>query len=74
MTDKMDDNGTTDTLDPTSSITNGLDAYNARERAWLTWFYSLSEDDQKIVELCGEKGISVTHANFDKMKEFVKDR
>ena len=32
-----------------------------------------SEENQKIVEICGEKGISVIPANFDQMKRLVKE-
>ena len=47
-------------------------AYTARERAWLKWFYSLSKDDQEIVEIIGAQGISVRPTNFDQMKKLVK--
>ena len=47
---------------------DGLNSLSAPERAWLEWFYSLSEEDRKIVEICGEKGISVTPTNFEQMK------
>ena len=36
-------------------------------------FTSLSEEDRKIVEICGEKGISVTPTNFEQMKVIVND-
>lgn len=47
---------------------NVLHFLSPPERKWLTWFYSLSEEDQMIVELCGERDISVTSANFEQMK------
>ena len=50
-----------------------LDSLSAPERAWLEWFYSLSEEDKKIVERCGEKGISVTPTNIKQMKVIVND-
>ena len=50
---------------------DGLNSYSAPERAWLEWFYSLSETDRNIVEIGGEKGISVTATNFDEMKKVV---
>ena len=48
---------------------NVLHFLSPPERTWLTWFYSLSEEDQMIVELCGEKDLSVTPANFKQMKK-----
>lgn len=45
---------------------------SAPERAWLGWFYSLSEEDKRVVEICGEKGVSVTGANFEQMKAIVR--
>ena len=48
---------------------NVLHFLSPPEREWLTWFYSLSEEDQMIVELCGEKDISVTPANFEQKKK-----
>jgi hypothetical protein len=50
-----------------------LKALSRPERTWLKWFYSLSAEDKKVVEICGEKGVSVTRANFDQMKAIVKD-
>jgi hypothetical protein len=49
----------------------GLNSLTAPEREWLEWFYSLSEDDQKIVDICGEKDITATSANFDALKKVV---
>jgi len=43
------------------------------ERTWLEWFFLLSEDEKKFVELCGEKGISVTPDNFDQMKKIAEE-
>ena len=60
-------------LNSVAQLLDGPNAYSARERAWLKWFYSLSEEDQKIVDICGEKGISVIPANFDQMKKLVKE-
>lgn len=51
----------------------GLNSLSAPEREWLEWFYSLSEDDQKIVDICGEKDITATPANFDELKKVVKE-
>ena len=59
-------------LNSVAQIEDSSNAYTARERAWLKWFYSLSEDDQEIVEICGAQGISVTPTNFDQMKKIVK--
>ena len=50
----------------------GLQSLSEPERVWLQWFYSLSDEDKRIVELCGEKGISVNAANFEQMKAIVK--
>ena len=87
MSDKKDGDGAVEIRGPSKPVRveklrflnsvvqllNGPNAYSARERAWLKWFYSLSEEDQKIVDLCGEKGISVIPANFDEMKKLVKE-
>ncbi len=87
MSDKKDGDGTVEirglskpvrveklrVLNSVAQLLDGLKAYSAPERAWLKWFYSLSEEDQKIVEICGEKGISVIPANFDQMKKLVKE-
>ena len=51
----------------------GLDSLSDPEVAWLEWFYLLSEDEKKFVELCGEKGISITPENFDQMKKIAKE-
>ena len=60
-------------LNESERIPDGLNSLSAPERAWLEWFYSLSEEDKKIVELCGEKGISVTPTNFEQMKVIVNE-
>jgi hypothetical protein len=54
-------------------LPDGLDSLSAPERAWLEWFYSLSEEDKKIVEISGEKGISATPANLDEMKKIIME-
>ena len=54
-------------------LPDGLNTLSAPERAWLEWFYSLSGEDKKIVEICGEKGISVTPTSFEQMKVIVND-
>jgi hypothetical protein len=59
-------------LDDGEQAPGDLNSLSTPERAWLEWFYSLSEEDQKIVERCGEYGISATPSNFDEMKEIVK--
>lgn len=41
------------------------------ERVWLLWFYSLTPDDQRIVERCGENGVSVDADNFEQMKKVL---
>jgi len=86
--DKKDGDDTVDIPAPNSTVVvekqenlnegeqlpDGLNSLSAPERAWLEWFYSLSEEDQKIVEICGENDISVTPVNFDLMKKVVKER
>jgi len=62
-----------ETIDSDERSPDDLNSLSAPERAWLEWFYSLSEEDQKIVEICGEKGISVTPVNFEQMKAIVKE-
>jgi len=52
-------------VEPSPKVLNFL---SPPERKWLRWFYSLSEEDKEIVELCGEKDVSVTPANFKQMK------
>ncbi len=59
-------------LDKGEQLLVGLDSLSNPERTWLEWFYLLSEDDKTFVELCGEKGTSVTPKNFDRLKEIVK--
>ena len=44
----------------------------ARERAWTKWFNSLSEEDKNIVEICEQRGASITAANFEQAKAIVK--
>ena len=41
------------------------------ERLWLDWFYSLSSEDQGIVERCGESDLSVDADNFEQMKRLL---
>ena len=41
------------------------------ERLWLDWFYSLSTEDQGIVERCGESDLSVDEDNFEQMKRLL---
>ena len=48
-----------------------LKSLSEPERVWLQWFYSLTEEDRRIVELCGEKGVSVNASNFEQMKAIV---
>ena len=58
--------------DEAEHLVDELQSLSEPERAWLQWFYSLSEEDRRIVELCGEKGVSVNAANFEQMKSIVK--
>jgi len=44
------------------------------ERAWLEWFYHLSDDDKKLVEDCGEKDVSVTPTNFDQVRDMLEEQ
>jgi len=85
MSDKKDRDDTVEIPGPSNTVlheehlnegerlTGGLNSLSASERAWLEWFYSLSEEDKKIVDICGEKGISATPANFEQMKVIVED-
>lgn len=50
---------------------DGLNTLTAQERVWLEWFYSLPDEDQQIVQVCGEKDLSVTPVNFEQMKALV---
>jgi hypothetical protein len=52
----------------------GLDSLSDPERTWLEWYYLLSEDEKTFVELCGEKGISVTPENFDRLKKIAMEK
>jgi hypothetical protein len=58
--------------DQTEHLIDDLQSLSEPERVWLQWFYSLSEEDQRIVELCGEKGVSVNASNFEQMKAIVR--
>ena len=60
-------------LNSVAQSLDGLNAYSARERAWLKWFFSLSEGDKKIVEICGEQDILVIPTNFDQMRKLVRE-
>ena len=75
MSDTKDGDDTVEIrgLKSAAQLLDGPQAYSAPERGWLKWFYSFSEEDQRIVEICGEKGISVKPANFDQMKKLVKE-
>ena len=59
--------------DEAEHLIEELQSLSEPERVWLQWFYSLSEDDRRIVELCGEKGVSVNASNFEQMKAIVKN-
>ena len=59
--------------DEAEQLLDELQSLSEPERVWLQWFYSLSHEDRRIVELCGEKGIAVNAANFEQMKAIVKD-
>ena len=85
MTEESDDNDTVEipnlrkqvlqeeqmTSGDEEQLHDGVNRIGARRNAWLEWFSLLSEQDKKIVELCTEKGVSVTAANFDRLKEIV---
>ena len=58
--------------DEAEHLIEELQSLSEPERVWLQWFYSLSEEDRAIVELCGEKNISVNASNFEQMKAIVK--
>jgi hypothetical protein len=49
-----------------------LSSLSTPEREWLTWFYSLSDEDKKVVETCAERGISVNATNIEQMKRIVR--
>lgn len=53
------------TLDELSSL-------SPAEREWLTWYYSLSNEDKKVVETCAERGVSVNATNIEQMKRIVR--
>lgn len=59
--------------DEAEHLIEELQSLSEPERVWLKWFYSLSEEDRRIVELCGEKGVSVNASNFEQMKAIVKN-
>ena len=48
-----------------------LSSLSAPEREWLTWFYSLSNEDKKVVDTCAARGISVNATNIEQMKKIV---
>jgi len=48
-----------------------LNSLSAPERKWLVWFYALSNEDKKVVEICSGKGISVNATNIEQMKRIV---
>lgn len=64
---------TQEPVDREDQLLGELNSLSAPERAWLDWFSSLSEADKKVVEICEEKGVSVTRANFEQMKAIVID-
>ena len=59
--------------DAAGDLIGELQSLSEPERVWLRWFYSLSEEDRRVVELCGEKGVSVNASNFEQMKAIVKN-
>ena len=59
--------------DEAEHLIEELQSLSEPERVWLQWFYSLSVEDRRIVELCGEKGVSVNASNFEQMKAIVKN-
>ena len=63
---------TNDETDESEQLIDELKSLSEPERVWLQWFYSLSKEDRAIVELCGEKNISVNASNFEQMKAIVK--
>lgn len=63
-----DSGAETDQAEP---LIDDMQSLSEPERVWLQWFYSLSDEDQRIVELCGEKGVSVNASNFGQMKAIV---
>ena len=60
-------------LDCDAGDTEGDRSYSLTEpeRLWLDWFYSLSADDQAVVERCGEYDLSVDADNFEQMKQVL---
>jgi hypothetical protein len=54
-------------------LLDGMEAYSGQEYAWLKWFYSLSYEDRKIVQVCGERGVTVIEANFHEMKKITME-
>ena len=63
--------GADEETDEAEHLVDELQSLSEPERAWLRWFYSLSDEDRRIVELCGEKGVSVNASNFEQMKAIV---
>ena len=59
--------------DEAEHLIKELQSLSEPERVWLQWFYSLSEEDRRIVELWGEKGVSVNASNFEQMKGIVSN-
>lgn len=49
-----------------------LSSLSAPEREWLMWFYSLSNEDKKVVETCAKRGVSVNATNIEQMKKIVR--
>ncbi|MGI9223697.1 MAG: hypothetical protein ACR2QX_04400 [Woeseiaceae bacterium] len=49
-----------------------LNTLSAPEREWLVWFYSLSNDDKKVVETWAERGFSVNATNIEQIKQIVR--
>ena len=48
-----------------------LSSLSAPERKWLVWFYALSNEDKKVVEICADKRISDNATNIEQMKRIV---
>jgi hypothetical protein len=49
-----------------------LSSLSAPEREWLMWYYSLSNEDKKVVETCAKRGVSVNAVNIEQMKKIVR--
>lgn len=54
--------------------TNGGNSLSEPERLWLQWFYSLTREDQQIVEQCGDLGYSANADNFEYLKRILQIR